>query len=148
MTLSQDLSRLKSLFFDTAPIIYYIEAHPQFGPLTREAVQAFQSESLRAYSSAITLAEVLAKPIQAGKDALARRFADFLRRGKNFDLIEISADIAERAGRLRGKYAALKTVDSIQLAAALTVRAEAFLTNDGRLKQITEIKILVLKDYL
>ena len=148
MTLSQDLSQLNSIFFDTAPIIYYIEAHPQFGPLTGEVVQAFQSGNLAAYSSVITLAEVLGKPIQAGKEALARRFADFLRRGKNFNLIEISADIAERAGRLRGKYAALKTVDSIQLAAALTVRPEAFLTNDGRLKQITEIKILVLRDYL
>lgn len=148
MTLSQDLSQLNSIFFDTAPIIYYIEAHPDFGPLTKEAVEAFQRGSLTAYSSVITLAEVLAKPVQAGKEALARRFADFLRRGKNFNLIEISADIAERAGRLRGKYAALKTVDSIQLAAALTARAEAFLTNDSRLKQITEVKILVLKDYL
>ena len=148
MTLSQDLDRLQALFFDTEPIIYYIEAHPQFGPLAREVVQAFQSGNLTAYSSVITLAEVLGKPIQAGKEALARRFANFLRQGKNFDLVEISADIAERAGRLRGKYAGLKTVDSIQLAAALTVSAEAFLTNDGRLKQITEIKILVLKDYL
>ena len=90
----------------------------------------------------------MAKPIQAGKEHLARRFADFLRRGKNFHLIEISADIAERAGRLRGKYPTLKALDSIQLASALAVRAEAFLTNDGRLKRVTEIEVLVLKDYL
>lgn len=84
MTLSQDLTRLDSLFFDTAPIIYYVEAHPKFGPLTKEAVEAFQSGTLPAYSSVITLAEVLGKPIQAGKENLARRFADFLRRGKEF----------------------------------------------------------------
>ena len=148
MTLSEDLTRLDSLFFDTAPIIYYIEAHPQFGPLTKEAVEAFQSGTLPAYSSVITLAEVLAKPVQAGREDLARRFADFLRRGKNFHLIEISADIAEKAGRLRGKYPTLKALDSIQLASALAVRAEAFLTNDGRLKRVTEIEVLVLKDYL
>lgn len=148
MTLSQDLTRLDSLFFDTAPIIYYIEAHPKFGPLTREAVEACQSGTLPAYSSVITLAEVLGKPIQAGKENLARRFADFLRRGKNFHLIEISADIAERAGRLRGKYPTLKALDSIQLASALTVGAEAFFTNDGKLKQVTEIEVLVLTDYL
>ncbi len=148
MTLSQELSQLNSIFFDTAPIIYYIEAHPQFGPLTREAVQAFESGNLTAYSSVIALAEVLGKPIQAGKEAMVRRFADFLRRGKNFQLVEISADIAQRAGQLRGKYPALKTIDSIQVASALTIGAEVFLTNDGKLKQVREIKVLVLKDYL
>ena len=33
MTLSEELTKLSSVFFDTAPIIYYVEAHPQFGPL-------------------------------------------------------------------------------------------------------------------
>ncbi len=148
MTLALDLARLQSLFFDTAPVIYYIEAHPQFGPLSKEAVQAFQSGNLTGYSSVITLSEVLAKPIQAGEGALARRFAAFLRAGRNFHLIDVSADIAQRAGELRGKYPALRTVDSIQIASALSIGAEGFLTNDGKLKQVTEIQVLVLKDYL
>jgi predicted nucleic acid-binding protein len=148
VTLSEDLLRLQSLFFDTAPIIYYIEAHPQFGPLSKEAVQAVQNGNLTGYSSVITLSEVLAKPIQDGEEALARRFAAFLRAGKNFHLIDISADIAHRAGELRGKYPALRTVDSIQVASALSAGAEGFLTNDGKLKQITEIQVLILKDYL
>ncbi|MCK9419154.1 MAG: hypothetical protein M0R70_07230 [Nitrospirae bacterium] len=41
MTIAEELSRLNSLFIDTAPIIYYIEAHPQFGPLTKEVFDAF-----------------------------------------------------------------------------------------------------------
>jgi len=59
MTLSEELTRINSIFIDTAPIIYYIEAHPEFGPLAKEVVSAFQSENLSAYSSVITLAEVL-----------------------------------------------------------------------------------------
>jgi len=121
VTLSDELSQLDSLFFDTAPIIYYIEAHPDFGPLSKEAVEAFQTGSLTAYSSVITLAEVLAKPFQAGKEALARRFADFLLRGRNFLLLEVTVEIAGRAGWLRGRYPALKTIDSIQVASALTI---------------------------
>jgi hypothetical protein len=35
VTLSEELIRIKSIFIDTAPIIYYMEAHPQFGPLAR-----------------------------------------------------------------------------------------------------------------
>jgi predicted nucleic acid-binding protein len=91
---------------------------------------------------------VLAKPVQLGKIALARKFVDFLVTGRNFHLLEIDVEIANKAGWLRGKYTALRTVDSIQIAAALTIGADVFLTNDDRLKRINEIKVLVLKDYL
>jgi len=63
-------------------------------------------------------------------------------------LIEISEGTAETAGKLRGRYPFLKTVDAIQLAAALDVGAGAFLTNDVKLQQLNELKVLALKDYL
>jgi predicted nucleic acid-binding protein len=148
VTLSEELARFETVFFDTAPIIYYIEAHPRFGPLAKEAVEAFQKGTVTAYSSVITLAEVLAKPVQLGRLALAKQFADFLLTGRNFYMLEIDAEMANRAGWLRGKHAALRTVDSIQIAAALTIGADAFLTNDDRLKRVGEIKVLVLKDCL
>jgi predicted nucleic acid-binding protein len=148
MTLSEELTRINSIFIDTAPIIYYIEAHPEFGPLAKEVVSAFQSENLRAYSSVITLAEVLPKPIESGDEKLARKFAEFLKHGRNLTMMEISEGTAETAGKLRGRYPFLKTVDAIQLAAALDVGAEAFLTNDVKLKTFKELKVLVLKDYL
>lgn len=148
MTLSEELARINSVFLDTAPIIYYIEAHPEFGPLAKEVVTAFQSENLAAYSSVITLTEVLSKPIEGGDEKLARKFAEFLKHGRHLTLIEITEGIAEAAANLRGHYSSLKTVDAVQIAAALNSGAEAFLTNDAKLKQITEIKIIVLKDYL
>lgn len=148
MTLSEELARISSIFIDTAPIIYYIGAHPQFGPLSKDVVSAFQSGDLNAYSSVITLTEVLPKPIETGDEKLARKFADFLRQGEHLTMIEISEGIAEAAGKLRGHYPFLKTVDAIQVAAALDIGADAFLTNDVKLSQIRELKVLVLKDYL
>jgi len=62
--------------------------------------------------------------------------------------MEISASVAERAGRLRGQYPELRAVDAIQISGAVEVEADAFLTNDKKLKKINEIKVLVLKDYL
>jgi predicted nucleic acid-binding protein len=148
VTLSEELIRVNSIFVDTAPIIYYIEAHPQFGPLTKEVVSAFQSGGLNAYCSVITLAEVLPKPVEKGDEKLVRKFAEFLKHGRNLTMIEISEGTAEAAGRLRGRYSFLKTVDAKQLATALDLGAEAFLTNDGRLGKFKELKVLVLKDYL
>ena len=31
MALSDKLNQIKTIFIDTAPIIYFIEAHPKFG---------------------------------------------------------------------------------------------------------------------
>ena len=148
MTLSDELAQVNTIFIDTAPVIYFIEAHPQFGPLAKEVVTAFQSGNLNAYSSVITLTEVLPKPIEEGDVKLARKFADFLKHGKSLTMIEISERIAEAAGKLRGRYPFLRALDAIQISACIDVGADAFLTNDDKLKQVKEIKILVLKDYL
>ena len=148
MSLVDELIRIPSVFIDTAPIIYYIEAHPQYGPLVTDIVEAFQSGKLAAFSSVITLVEVLPKPIEAGNETLARQFSDFLRAGKNISMLEITADIAELAGRLRGRYTFLRTMDAIQIAASLEAKVAAFITNDSKLKKVKDIMVIVLKEYL
>lgn len=148
MTLSDELDQIQTVFIDTAPIIYYIEAHPRFGPLAKEIVSSFQSGKLIAFSSVITLVEVLPKPVETGNEQLVKKFSDFLKAGRNISLLGISSDIAELAGKLRGRYTSLKTLDAIQIAVSINVKADAFITNDVKLKQIEESKVIVLKDYL
>lgn len=148
MTLSEQLKQFDAIFIDTAPIIYYIEAHPLFGPLAKAVVNAFQSGKLTAFSSVITLVEVLPKPIETGNTQLADKFTSFLKHGKNIRLMEISETIAERAGKLRGQYPSIRAMDAIQLAVALETSVDAFITNDKKLKQVTEVKTIVLKDYI
>ena len=148
MTLSEEFARINSVFIDTAPIIYYLQAHPEFGPLAREVVIAIESGSLTAYSSVLTLTEVLIKPVAINDAALAQKFVQFIKHAKHLTLIDISEGIAETAGNLRGHYSFLKTVDALQLAAALDVGADAFITNDIKLKNINKLPIIVLKDYL
>ena len=74
-------------------------------------------------------------------------FADFLKHGENFNLVTISAEIAEKAGKLRAKYLTLKAFDAIQIATALNVKAKLFITNDKKLRNVKEIHVLVLEDY-
>ena len=125
MSLADEFNQISTIFIDTAPIIYYVEAHPRFGLLAKEVVDSFQSGRLSAFSSVITLAEVLPKPIEAGDEKLAKKF-----------------------GRLRGKYSDLRSMDAIQLSVAIDVGVDAFLTNDKTLAKLKEINVLILKDYL
>ncbi|MBS4028936.1 MAG: PIN domain-containing protein [Ignavibacteriales bacterium] len=148
MKLTKELQRYNSLFIDTAPFIYFIEKHPKFGSVAKEVVDVFQSDKLQAFSSVVTLTEVLAKPYQVGNETLAKKFSEFLIYGKHLSLLEISTSIAERAARLRGQYFWLRTVDALQISASLYVNANVFITNDKPLKQVKEINVIVLEDYL
>lgn len=148
MNFYDELSKISTIFIDTAPIIYHIEAHPQFGPLVKLVAEKVKTGDLVAFTSVITLTEVLPKPIQMGREDLAEKFIKFLEGKSNIILIEISADIAKIAGYLRGKYHKLKSLDAIQLATSIKLKVDAFLTNDLTLKEITDLRVLVLKDYL
>lgn len=78
----------------------------------------------------------------------AQPFRDYLtlfRESRNFGLYEIDEPIAIRAAELRARYG-LRTPDALQIATALTHRCDAFLTNDARLKQVDDLRVLVLDD--
>lgn len=146
MSLPRAFSGVRSLFIDTAPFIYFIEAHATFGPMVKSLFDAIGKGRINAFSSVITLVEVLPKPVQAGNDELVRLFITHLKHGKNMTLLNITPNIAERAGRLRGTYPALKSMDAIQIAAALEAGADALLTNHKRLRQIQELPVIVISE--
>ncbi len=148
MTLSEALGQIKTVFLDTAPVIYFIEAHDQFGPLVRQVIDLMDGGRLQAFTSVLTLSEVLPKPVESGNDDLVEKFKTYLKNGPNLTMLPITETVGEAAGVLRGKYPHLKTVDAVQIAAALDAEADAFLTNDKKLSGIKEIRILVLSDYL
>ena len=148
MILSEALGEIKTIFLDTAPVIYFIEAHHQFGPLVKQVVELMNENRIQAFTSVLTLSEVLPKPVETGNDELVEKFKTYLKSGSNLTLLPIGEAIGETAGVLRGKYPYLKTVDAVQIAAALDAEVDVFLTNDKKLSGIKEIKILVLSDYL
>jgi hypothetical protein len=39
-------------------------------------------------------------------------------------------------------------MDAVQIAASLEAKAAAFITNDSKLKNVSDIKVLLLKEYL
>ena len=64
MILSEALGEIKTIFLDTAPVIYFIEAHDQFGPLIKQVVELMNENRIQAFTSVLTLSEVLPKPVE------------------------------------------------------------------------------------
>lgn len=137
----------KVVFFDTAPLIYFMEKNVRYIDVIKPVITLIDSGQAKGLTSTITLLEVLVLPLREGNKKLAEKYKAILLSSNGLETCEISNAISEKAAGLRAKYG-IKTPDSIQLATAIVRKADYFLTNDLALKQVKEIKVAVLEDYI
>jgi len=148
MSLLDDLPNGASVGIDTAPFIYLIEQHARYDPVVapffRDRIKPGRNQGV---TSVITVAEVLVQPLRRNQPELIARYDAAMRRGRHIRLVDISHEVARRAAQLRATFN-LRLPDAFQIAAALEHGATHFLTNDARLKKVTDLTVLVLDDYL
>ena len=132
---------------DTAPVIYFIENHVKYRNIIRPVFTEIASGNIEATTSTITLLEVLVHPLRTGDETLAEKYRDILLSSEGLSTFEIFHEVSEMASRLRAKYS-IRTPDAIQIAVGIMYHATKFLTNDPILKKVSDIKVLVLDDYL
>lgn len=89
----------------------------------------------------------LVHPLRTGDETLAEKYRDILLSSEGLTTFEIFHEVSEMASRLRAKYS-MRTPDAIQIAVGILYHATKFLTNDPNLKKVSDIKVLVLDDYL
>lgn len=141
------LKRINSIAIDTPPFIYYIEEHEDYIWVIDPLFTHISRGYIIAYTSLITLIEVLSKPIEEGDRKLVSKYEDLLTNSKNLILTDIDKNIAVESAKLRAKYK-IKIPDAIQLTSGLINGAKAFITSDGNLKKVWEIKVIVLDDVI
>ncbi len=148
MALLDDIPAGALVGLDTSPFIYFMEAHSLYGPLVRPFFELRLDQGLnRAVTSVVSLAEVLSKPLTAGRTDLVQAHRDYLTKSPNLQLAPVTVAAAERAAYLRSQYG-LKTPDALQVAVALEQGASLFITNDVKLRKVTELTVVMLLDYL
>jgi predicted nucleic acid-binding protein len=130
---------------DTAPLIYFIEEHPDFLPIVAPFFEALDRGDLEVVTSTITLLEVLVHPLRESNHEALQNYRDVLINAQGMTLVDVSADIAVMASSLRASYG-INTPDAIQIATAIQNGAAAFLTNDRALKQVAEIQVLIVQE--
>jgi len=126
--------------FDSNILIYFVENDEEFGLLATQAL-AKAIDTNGAAFSVLALTELLSHkqtPAQLKKLAHLERVVQF---------IDVSREVARRAGGLRATHPTLRTPDAIHLATALVCKASRFITNDVALgktaKSITKITRLL-----
>lgn len=146
MNLADALDQVRLLFIDTAPIIYHVEGHATYQPLTDVVFQKLAQGELQAATSPVTLAECLVHPYRSGDSVLIQQFRNVITRGTNTRYVGVDV-VAEQASELRARHN-LTLTDAFQVAAALASGCDAFLTNDTGLKRLPSLSVLVLDDFL
>jgi len=147
MGIRQAIEGHRRIMFDTAPIVYFIEEHKEFGKIADEIFKVIKDDSeYRPFSSVITLIEVLTQPLRKSKMEVVEKYRQFLLNSSNFITYSIDPIIAEKSAELRAQYG-IKTPDAIQLAVGIE-NDGTFVTNDRDLKKIKEIEVIVLEEYL
>lgn len=134
----RDLAEHSLLLLDTAPIVYYLEAHPHFASRFKPLFERHAAGTLRFAVTTITLAEVLTGPLQAGDESLARRYRAVL---ESWQCVELDIGIAESAARLRASLR-LKLPDAVQAASALAINAAALVTHDRDFSRVKSLRVI------
>jgi predicted nucleic acid-binding protein len=143
MNLLDDLPEGAVVGLDTAPLIYFIEGHDRYGPVVRPLFEERIERGLNeAVTSVVSLAEVLVQPVARARP---QRYRELLLRGPHLVLPDLTPQTAERAADLRARYG-IRLPDAFQLATGLDRHASHFITNDVRLRRVTELRVLILED--
>jgi len=126
------------VLMDTAPIVHFLEAHPKVAKLFRPLFERHAAGELHFAVTTVSIAEVLTGPLQSGNEALAERFRTIL---GSWQVVDLTADIAESAARLRASLR-LKLADAVQAASAIAVNADALITYDRDFSRVRSLHVL------
>ena len=140
-----ELLNVQRLYVDSAPLIYFVEENAAYLDKMRLIVRIIDETRLVAYSSVLTLAEVLVLPLRSGDKRLVHAYREILLAGDDYELVAVTPDIAESAAEIRARYG-LGTPDSLHVASAIATHCDAMLTNDRDMTRVRELSILLLDD--
>ncbi len=125
------------IYFDSCIVIYLVENHPEYASKVERRISELSGNDTLCSSPLVHL-ECLVTPFRTRDASLIGNFKSFF---ETQEMLEMSAEVFEKAARLRADYHSLKTPDAIHLAAASHFDCHEFWTNDDRLHSVIPILV-------
>lgn len=124
---------MSRVFLDTNIFIYLIEDRGSLGKIAAELVERLSMRRDEVLTSALTLGELLAKPMAEKHFDLVDAYERLLS-SPGISILEFDRPAARAYASIRGDRS-IKAPDAIQLATASAARCDLFVTNDSRLSR-------------
>ncbi len=136
---------MSRVFWDTNLFIYFLEGNTELSADTRRLRKSMLSRGDHLLTSALTLGEVLVKPLERGDRVLCSKYEETIT--KSASLLLFDAKAAWKYAEIRLDRS-VRAPDAVQLACAASAHVDLFVTNDRRLqgKQINGIQFIVALD--
>jgi uncharacterized protein len=124
---------MSRVFWDSNLFVYLFEDQGPRGERVSALRERMRERGDRLFTSALTLGEILLKPIELGSHALAARYERALPTAAT--ILPFSAEAAPHYARIRAGRS-VRAPDAIQLACAAAAEIDLFITNDDRLSRV------------
>ena len=123
---------MSRVFWDTNLFIYLFEGSGAMSQRVVQLRERMRSRGDQLLTSALTLGEVLVKPIRSGQPDLVRAYEEAIT--QTALVVPFDAKAARIFARLRSTRT-VSAPDAIQLACASVAGTDVFITNDERLQR-------------
>lgn len=135
--------RGQRVYLDANIIIYAVEAAAEHLPTLTGLLELFADGGAAAATSELTLAEVLPRPLDAGRPDIATLYEELLTSSTWLTVLPVSRNILMDAARLRSQFR-MRLPDAIHVATAEAAGCRILLSNDLRLKVPATVQLLPL----
>jgi predicted nucleic acid-binding protein len=120
------------LYLDTNILVFAVEEGNPWTALLRELFAAIDERAIQTFTSELTVAEVLAKPLALGATDLIEKYEVLLSPASLIRVVPVDRTILRAAAELQGQLR-IKLADAIHVATAKHSACDCLLTNDERL---------------
>jgi predicted nucleic acid-binding protein len=135
--------RGRRVYLDANIFIYAVEASTEYLPTLTPLFELFADGGAAAVASELALAEVLPRPLEAGRPDIATLYEEMLTSSAWLTVLPITRTILVAAARLRPQLR-LRLPDAIHVATAVAAGCPILLSNDLRLKVPAGLQLLPL----
>jgi predicted nucleic acid-binding protein len=121
------------VYLDSNFFIYALEDVEPWARIARKILIALDAGECVAVTSELSLAECLVKPLELGREEVAKAYLGLLTDRRSLSVVPVTREILVEAARLRAT-SRIKLPDAIHASTALQGKCSSFVTNDDRLK--------------
>lgn len=137
----------KRVYFDTNPIIYFVEGHEIFYSAVKPIFDLLDQDLIAAFTAEFTVTEVLIKPYRDQLHELIEDYKGLLLESEYFTLLGANASTFHQAAKLGGETG-MRTPDAIHMTTAYENQCDFFITNDKRIRSYQYVIVLQVSDLI
>lgn len=145
-----EIKYIKNVYLDANIFIYLLEGYAEFASVLLQLVDLIDAGKVQAFTSELSLAETLVKPIMDGNLNLQHLYETTIQTSASLQVCPLTRDILMLAAKLRAKSkksSSIRLPDAIHIATAQVHQCQYFVTNDKILKNcVSNLEVVLLSE--